>query len=110
MNTPVKAKVAPLSQRSGLTKLLIGLPLLVAAFAATMIASVADAARLLAAAAGAYVVVGTVELIAGSSISRFAKSWDQLPAWKQNLISTIVIVGAIFGFLSLLPVVSRLTG
>jgi hypothetical protein len=110
MNTSTKADRAPLSQRSGRAKLLIGMPLFLAAVAATYITPIADIAKLIAAAAGAYVIVGIIETIAGSSLSRLAKSWDQLPSWKQGLISTVVIVTMIVGSIALLPTLSRVVG
>ena len=108
MNTSANANRTPLSQRSGRTKLLIGVPLLIAALAATYIAPIADIAKLLAAAVGAYVLVGFVEAIAGSSLSRLTESWDQLPSWKQGLISAVVIVAMLVGSIALLPTLARL--
>jgi len=110
MSTPEKTDRAPLSQRSGRAKLVVGIPLLLVAIAATFITPISDIAKLLAAAAGAYVIVGVIETVAGSSLSRLAKSWDQLSPWKQRLISTIVIVSMIVGCIVLLPPLFRLVG
>ena len=108
MKNSEKKEIAPLSQRSGRTKLLVGIPLLLAAIGATYIAPVADIAKLLAIAAGAYVLVGIIEALAGASLSRLAKSWDKLPSWKQGLISAVVIGFMIGGAIMLLPFLSRL--
>ncbi|GAB2505922.1 hypothetical protein [Arenimonas alkanexedens] len=105
-----KVAQAPLSQRSGRAKLFIGIPLTLIAIVGTALDPITDIAKLLAAAAGAYVIVGIVELTAGTSLFRLTGAWDQLRPWKQRVISTLVIAAALVASFVLLPVLSRLVG
>lgn len=100
------AKV-PLSQAPGKKKILIGLPTAAACSVLAAMGIAQGITMLLAVALGAYSLVGLIEVLGGESIASAARNWDRQPGWKKFQISLVVIVLALGGFISLIPVLAR---
>jgi hypothetical protein len=61
----------------------------------------------LAVALGAYALVGLIEILGGETIASAARTWDGQPGWKKFLISLAVILLALGGFISLIPLLAK---
>jgi hypothetical protein len=86
----------PLSQASARKKLLVALPLMLLCGGLYVAGIAPDVSRMLCVFLGAYAIVGVLELLLGSSLRKAGSQWDQLPGWRQAIISVLVICTAFF--------------
>lgn len=100
------AKV-PLSQMPGKKKLMVAIPGALAAGAAWKMGIDEPVTGFVTWALCAYAVVGLLEVVFGESLAGAARKWDRLAGWKKFLFSVLVIVAALVGFVSLIPVFAR---
>jgi hypothetical protein len=93
-----------LSQSSPKTKILVSFPIMLFSIAGYYIGIIPETTKFVALAMGAYFAVGLLELVLGESLISAAKKWDEMAGWKIFLISITVIMVALIGFISLIPV------
>ena len=55
-----------------------------------------------------YGIIGIIELIMGDRLVNASSRWDKLQSWKKFTISLVIILVAIIGFISLIPVVAEI--
>ena len=100
-------KRTPLSQASGMKKLLVAVP---SASVITFLAATGVAisfTKMLAVILWAYAVVGLIELLTGGKLTTLSATWDEMAGWKKFIISTLVIGFSLVLFLSLMPIVAK---
>jgi hypothetical protein len=100
-----KEKV-PLSQAPGSKKLLTGVPGIAVCSVLAAMGIAQGITTFLAVALGAYALVGLIEVLGGETIASAARNWDCQPGWKKFLISLVVIVLALGGFISLIALLA----
>lgn len=101
-SSAVAAKKVPLSRAPGKKKLLVGVPLALVSGAAYS-AGLGSLAQMLFVAFSAYVVVGLLEVVLGSSLVRAGEAWAGLARWQRGLASVIVVVGVLAFVVTVIP-------
>lgn len=102
-----KTKKPPLSQAPGIDKLMIGVPAAILCGALAHLGYFVGFTRMFAVIAGAYALVGAIEVLGGESLAASAKKWDRLPGWKKFLISIVVILAFFVLVIVLIPIVIK---
>lgn len=108
MSEQTKQVNVPLSQAPGRKKIVVAIPGALIFAILCMNGIFEPITKFLALALCAYAFVGGLEILFGESLASSAKKWDSLAGWKKFLISLLVILIALVGFLSLMPVLAPL--
>ena len=101
-----RSRKVPLSRAPGKKKLLVGIPMTIISGAAYMI-GLGPLAQMFFIGFLAYVLVGLVEVILGSSLVRAGEAWTRLAWWQRGLASFVVVVGAMALVVTVIPMVFR---
>ena len=100
-------KKVTLSQSSGKKKVLVGLPVsLICGFLA-LVGIAPGITKMLSVILAGYAIVGLIEIIGGNALALSAKKWDMMSGWKKFIISIMVILIAIIGFITVMPIVAK---